>query len=650
MIHRLFLVVFVLLLSANNMFAQERDNKKYKDAKYLMDSKAYEEARVLFEELLAKDSLDLEVLYDLGYCEMYLGEYEKSINNFHTLYELLPEDEKDGPTGIDIQSLAAQNYQLLEQPAKAIEIYETSLKYIPDEDVEMKKVTLRQIEICENALALMARPVKLDVMNLGPEVNSKFDDHSPLITADENQLFFTSRRDSVNNELLPDGQYPERIYASNKQDGKWIQSHSLNSLFRKEGHEAAVSLSVDGSQLYIFKNDITGSNLYVSNYDGSNWSEPVKLPEPINSRYDETHATVSADNNTLYFTSNREGGLGGLDIYRIRKLPNGEWAKPENMRELNTQYDEETPMLHPNGKTIYFSSEGHNSMGKFDIFYSHMDDEGNWSAPKNIGYPINTPDDDFFFVPTTTQNQAYYASARYDGSYGGSDIYLIEYEEPILNKLAVFKGQVNTGDQPLENVRIYVRDAETNQQEGVYKPHPGTGKYVLILEAEKKYDIAYGGKGFDEVDKDVDVAKEMAFKKSDKALDLGTINLVYIAKVEEPTVPVPVAGTGGTGTEVGTGTITTVSPEGIPYYTVQFVSLRKPLETYKIFEEHGLDLSLIKMYECKDGWYRYAYGSYKGYKATLKVKNETFQNTPLWDDAFVRELKQYVDLVKEDAE
>nr|WP_321453344.1 tetratricopeptide repeat protein [uncultured Carboxylicivirga sp.] len=634
MIQRFLLVSITVLFAVQISNAQFRDNKKYKDAVYLMDNKAFEEAKDLFEELLAEDDGDVEVLYNLGYCELSLGNHENSIKHFEKLYSLLPEEEKFGVVSIDAQSFIGMNYQLLLQPEKAIGIYEKVIAEVDSSREDVLSNLRRQIEHCENAIELMAHPVKLDVTNLGSEVNSKYDDHSPLISADESLLLFTSRRASSYSELLPDGQYAERIYYSDNEDGKWDKAKSLKELFRKEGHEAGVCLSVDGTELYIFRNDIGGSNIYKSTYDGEDWSEPVKLPEPINSKFDETHASISPDNNTMYFTSNREGGVGGLDIYRVRRLPNGEWAKPENMSVLNTPYDEETPMIHPDGRTLYFSSEGHNSMGKFDIFYSQLQDDGEWSAPVNIGYPINTPDDDFFFVPTATRNIAYYASSKYEGSYGGSDIYLVEYEEPEINRLAVFKGTVVSGDAPLENVRIYVSDAETKEEVGAYKPHPGTGKYVLILEADKKYKVVYAGEGYEEEEMLVDVEREMAYKKSEKTMMLDDVQMKYLAEqkvVEEDITPVSKMDVS----------------DGIPYYTVQFVSLKEPHKTNELFVKNGLDVNLIKVYECKDGWFRYAYGSYKGYKATLKAKGAIFGDKKIWDDAFIRDIKQYDNLVKD---
>ena len=400
---------------------------------------------------------------------------------------------------------------------------------------------------------------------------------------------------------------------------------SLQELFGKPGHEAGVGLTAQGTELYIYRNDVDGANLYTSMYDGSNWSEPMKMEKPINSNYEETHATVSPDKQTLYFTSNRPGGMGGLDIYRVRRLPNGEWGKAENMKAFNTPYDEETPILHPNGKVMYFSSEGHNTMGQYDIFYSIMDNDGEWGPVVNMGYPINTPDDDFFFVPTTTPNIAYYASARYDDNYGGSDIYLIEYEEPEINRLAVIKGCINaTDDAPIENVEITVTRKGENEPVGQYKPHPGTGKYILILEAEAEYDIVFSGVGFESQSQNVNVTRAMTYKNTNQTSNLDDVLMARLAtaEIEEPKI---------VATDMDTS-------DGIPYYTVQILSLKKPVSTYDVFK--NLEHDLIDEHKCLDGFYRYSYGTFKGYKAALKGKEKVLK-TGLWQDSFVRDTKQY---------
>ncbi|MCG8579840.1 MAG: hypothetical protein MI866_07990 [Bacteroidales bacterium] len=631
------LIVALFLFISQLTLAQtdsKVDNKKFNEAIKLADDKAFGEAIKLFSDILEENPDNVPALYNIGNCYLNTSDGpDTAIVYFEKAYGLLEDDEKIGDIGVDIQLSIGKSQQFLLQHEKAITTYENLIEILPAEDDLLRQEAMREIEVCENAIELMESPVQLKVKNLGPNINSKYDDHSPMISADQSVLFLTSRRASSYSELLFDGQYAERIYSSKKEENEWTKAKSLQELFRKQGHEAGVSLSAEATELIIYRNDVDGANLYSSMYDGSNWGEPVKIESPINSKYEETHMTSSADKQTVYFTSNRPDGMGGLDIYRVRRLPNGEWGKAENMKAFNTQYDEETPILHPNGKVMYFSSEGHNSMGQFDIFYCVMDDDGNWGPVHNIGYPINTPDDDFFFVPTTTPNIAYYASSRYDDNYGGSDIYLIEYEEPEINRLAVFKGCINSSDEaPIENVEIRVTRQDNPEVIGNYKPHPGTGKYILILETDEKYNITYSGVGFEEQSKTIDVTREMTYKNLSQASNIDDVMMIAVAQPEPVVEEAELATTESLDTS-----------DGIPYYTVQILALKKPVLTYDIFVD--LEHNLIKEYKCNDGFYRYSYGTFKGFKAALKGKDKVL-HTGLWSDSFVRDIKQYDSLTE----
>jgi hypothetical protein len=222
---------------------------------------------------------------------------------------------------------------------------------------------------------------------------------------------------------------PKRYFAATKQGSEWSPGKHLQSFYRRSDHESAVSISADGKQMFLFKSDPDGKNLYTSTLKNGTWGTPVKLPEPINSYSHETHCSLSADGSTLFFTSDREGGFGGLDIYMCKKLPDGTWGSARNLgSNINTPLNEETPMIFLDGKTLYFASEGHASMGMFDMFYSYMQPDSSWIEPVNLGYPINSPTDDLFFVPTIERSQAYYSTSQFDENLGGMDIYLIEFD------------------------------------------------------------------------------------------------------------------------------------------------------------------------------------------------------------------------------
>ncbi len=626
---------------------KESNTKLFNSAIDLHEKGDQGKAITLFRRVLDSEPDNEVVLYYLGSC--YLDE-NVSIDSATYFYkksaELLEDSKYNTDFGIDLFMSYAKANQLSYNFDEAIKVYKEILKFADPQLTNLQDEINHEIETSKNAIEMVKNPVKLEVKNLGPNVNSKYDDHSPLVNADESLLLFTSRRLSSYAQIMDDGQFSEKIYSSSKVDGQWSPSEIIKSIVKSSSHEAGLCLSSDGTELYMVINSVKGRDIYVSNYDGETWSEPFMLPEGINSRYDETHASINADKSLLFFTSNRKDsvGHGGLDIYMVRKLPNGKWGTPKNLGDvINTPYDEETPMIHANGKVLYFSSKGHNTMGGYDIFYSVMNNDSTWSEPVNMGYPINTPDDDFFFVPAVAENRAYMASSRFEDNYGGSDIYEIEYEAPIEQRLAVVKGQLSSDnpDATWDNVRIKVSEVGSDEVVGVYKPNPITGKYILILESNKSYDVAYEGEEIESKQETLKVTNDMTYHNAQQSFKADNVNL--IAKAE----PQP---SGNEVVDSQTSDVQTVGSHSIGEmadgkYTVQFVALNKEVKDHKDFS--NLDKQNIFIIKCKDGLYRYVYGSYKTFKDAKEAKQKVIDATG-YQDPFVRYLWQLDQLKAEE--
>ncbi len=616
----LFSLFIVLLLSSQSISAQTDKStvsKLFNRAVSYSEQGDFERAIPLFKRVAEKEPENINVLYNLGHCYLNAkGGHDSALVYFSKAIEILKPENYNKELGIELHLSMAKSLQMLYQYNEALVVYQKMLAFIDESQTELRTMIDREVTICNNGISFMKNPVKLEVQNLGATVNSSYDDHSPLVSADESIVIFTSRRKSPYSQMLADGQYSEKIYAAKKEGDTWGQAEVVKEVVKRDSHESAVCLSADGSELYLLRSDFDGQRLYVSEFDGETWSEPFLLPEGINSRFNETHASINADKSILFFTSDRKGGAGGLDIYMVRKLPNGKWGTPRNLSpEINTPYDEETPMIHPNGKTLFFSSEGHNTMGKFDIFYSQMNADSSWSEPVNMGYPINTPDDDFFFVPSAAQNRAYMASSRFDGHHGGSDLYMIAYEEPLKDRLAVVKGKLSVGkDFAWDDVMIHVTDKETAALVGEYKPNPVSGKYMFILEADKTYDVVVEGKNIEKTTTNLTVTRDMTYLNQSQSVEIDDLlvkNLLAEAKVS-------------TDQNIAQAT---------EKYTVQFVTLKKPLKNYNRYK--NLDESKIMLYKCNDGNYRYVYGSYNTFKEAKESKQEIIKLTD-YDDAFVR--------------
>lgn len=401
---------------------------------------------------------------------------------------------------------------------------------------DVKEEVQREIKICETAKLLVANPVDIIVKSL-ENVNTKYPEYAPVVSADEQTLIFTTRRklkskgEEENNKQPKDPidfKYYEDIFISKKdKNGIWGEPKSISDKINTSGHEATIGLSVDGQQLLIYSaQDDPQGDIYYSKLEGSEWTAPVAF-EALNSKASETHACFSADGKTIYFTSNRKGGFGGFDIYRVTQLPNGDWSKPLNLgSKINTKYDDRAPFIHPDGVSLFFSSNGHETMGGYDIFQStDLGEEDGWSTPENIGYPINTTDDDVFYVTSVDGKRSYYASDKSNGL-GEKDLYLITLPKPDVQPMTVMSGTFSLGDKEgtvPADAQIIVKDNETGEIVGIYKPNKKTGKYLFILPPGKNYNVTYEAEGYLFKSENLIVPKNSAFQSMKREIKLAPI-------------------------------------------------------------------------------------------------------------------------------
>lgn len=289
-------------------------------------------------------------------------------------------------------------------------------------------------------------------------LNSEYDDHSPVTSADESVIMFTSRRPGNTGEALAENGEPyEDIYVYRK--GKHKRPVNIGKPINTEFHDATCGLSVDGNELFIYRaTRKDGGDIYHSKYNGDSWSVPVRLGENINTKYRETHASLSADGSLLYICSNRKGGYGGFDIYMSEKNEDGTWGEAKNLGPvINTKEDENGPYIHADGNTLYFSSEGHPGMGGFDIFTSEKTGENSWSEPENIGFPLNTVEHDVFFVPGGDGKSGYYSSQK-----GGSiNIYKANFPAREEKSISLFSGTVKS--MKLKMTSVNKKDCKTKK-------------------------------------------------------------------------------------------------------------------------------------------------------------------------------------------
>ncbi len=525
-------IIILITTGVNAQVSGEADFKKKFGVLdgYLYDGDYYK-ALPLAKELYAYDSTNANLAYMLG--TAYLGADPDRNKAIHYLEQAIMNsapspmykegDPKErGASGLAYYNLA-KAYHFTYRFDDAISNYYNYRSFVDLEDAKIYSEVKRQIEYSENAKLLIEQPVNIKVQSLGPVINTKYEEYSPVISGDGNTLIFTSRREgSTGGKLFADGKFYEDIYIAKKERGKWITPRSIGVNINTEGHEATIGLSPDGQQLFIYKDDNGDGNVYVSKLVGEEWSKPEKLGGDINTSAWETHATVSSDGQNLFFVSNRNGGLGGRDIYKVSLLPDGTWSGAENLGStINTQFDEEAPFFAADGRTLIFSSQGHNSMGGFDIFTSENID-GVWSTPENIGYPINSPEDDVFFVTTPDGQYAYYSS-RMEGGMGEKDIYLIELEFKKKESLTVMKGRIIIDRGAEINANIVVTDTRTGATTGIYKPNKKTGSYIFILQPGSEYNVMYECEGYETKNDKIVVPENSSYSEITKAVVLDPV-------------------------------------------------------------------------------------------------------------------------------
>lgn len=479
-------LIFLFAFSTRIVYSQDTETKLDE----LISEGNFGQAIVLGKILLEKQAHSPSLNFKTGYSFLNVP-LKKDLALFYLTKadSIYSQISAQSPAALETRYHLGIAYHKNYQFDKAIGIFE-KLK-LQTKNKEMLIAIDEMIEQCNTGKRFISKPVKMLVTNLGNSINSEFADHSPVISADESILIFTSRRKIDENRMLnPDGQYNEDIYSSNLKEEGWSNPASLGANINTHAHEASIGLSADGQKLLIYSENEAGTIL-ISNLRGDEWSVPVSVGENINTRFRETHASLSADGKFIYFTSDRPGGYGGLDIYVSELQSNRTWGKAQNLGPaVNTFRDEEGPFIHPDGITLYFSSKGHETMGGYDIFLSRKNEFGTWSLAENIGYPVNTTEDDVFFVMTADGKRAYFASYREEGL-GGLDIYMMVLPEAEEIPLTVVKGLVQACVTDIDQVLIKVFENGSDVAQGIYKPNIKTGKYLFVLSRGKTYRANY---------------------------------------------------------------------------------------------------------------------------------------------------------------
>jgi len=478
------LISLTLLLSINiRTFAQNSDintHKLLKTATRLFNNEEYDKALKIFLQLDSLIPNDNVIKYKVGAC--YLNTKNNKINAIPYLEVASKDKNIEEPKIVfkDLGTLYHMDYQF----DRAISNFEKYISLAGKND-KYYIYAKRMIKICNNAKLITSQELTADIENVGYPISTKNSEFNPLISSDESMMLFTR---IINNQK-------KHFFYSYNNYGTW--SNPQEFIIPYSDNKVNISLaglSSDGTKLFINIANNKRQDIYTCNFFDGKCTDLKKLNKNINSKFNEGRVSITPDGQELYFSSDRAGGFGGKDIYKSIKKANGEWGKAINLGfPINSVYDEGSPFILPDGKTIYFSSNGHNTIGGFDIFKSELKTK-KWTEPKNIGFP-NTTRDDIYFVLTADGQSAYYSSPQNDILLN-THIYKINLKGSI--PLTLVKGRILSGKQkkPI-SANIRVIDNKTKEKvKYVYNPNPKTGKYLMIFPPNKNYDMIIEASGY----------------------------------------------------------------------------------------------------------------------------------------------------------
>ena len=394
------------------------------------NQRAFEEAKNYYVQAAELDPSNVKANYMAGKVHLETTNKDQATDYFLKVYELDPDYR------FDILYLIGQGYQLglnFEEAGEYYNLYRQKAQRDSDYvGVDRIPITMvdRRIYECENGITFITYPEGYSIVNVGNRVNSEWHDFAPVVNEDETMLIFTTRRKDGN--LNPDvhtDNFPfEDIFIATSQDSMWGDANNMGPVINTLFHDSNIALSADGRKLYLYKDIEDGtSDIYMSELNSDSvWSTPKSIGANINSEFSEKSLSIATTGDIVFYSSDRPGGQGELDLYYSLMDDQGNWGPAVNMGStINSEYDEDSPFIDYDGKTLYFSSRGGMGMGGYDIFKAEYDStSGNWTNIVNLGYPINTPDDDIYFVGTKTGKRGYFASVRENGM-GYTDIYMV---------------------------------------------------------------------------------------------------------------------------------------------------------------------------------------------------------------------------------
>ena len=616
--------IFLIIFFTLRVNAQYDARGDYYDAEFDIMDELFEDAVKKFLKVLKTEPDNSNFNYKVGYCYLHTpGKKTEAIPYLEKAIVNTSPDYKDGvfkettaPT--EAIMLLGQVYRISNRLDDAISTFKKFRDV--NEDTYLDEKIDQEIKSCERAKSLQQDIIDFNAENLGDKVNDKYNNFRPAVSDDLSTMAFTTIND--------DG-YKDIYVATKSKDGSWNRPKKITDDIGSLGDCYTADLNEDGTELIVVQNDGIVADVYYSVFEFSEWSRMKKFKGKLNSKYFETFASFSRDGNTLFFTSDRTESMGGLDIFKMEMNEKGKWGKPENMGgEINTIFDEETPIM-ADENTMYFSSEGHDNMGGFDIFKIQRMPGGGWSKPENVGYPINTTDDDLGFVPIENGDYAYYFQSL-DNGYGGLDIYKYEIFSESHLRNVVLKGTVNLYANEIGNLTNYsitLKESTTGDVlASIYPDSKGNFTYVLN---PGSFSIFFDVEGYQQKTEYIYIPEGY---QQDNYLFSTTLDQIAVAEPEEDTTMLIADNVYEDVTENIEKPANNYS--GNASYTIQICATRNAPDLSRLSNANG-----VKVIPGNDGFNRCITGEFYDLSSAQNTLKELKEKG--YTDAFINKITRY---------
>jgi hypothetical protein len=641
----LFLVLELIILALLPFTAGAQSNAEKKkifaeaESSFLFEE--YELANPLYLLLDNRDNNNIK--YKIGVCYLNIpGEKNKAIPYLESAVEDATYEAKTGRFSekrapLDAFFFLGKAYMINNELEKALRTFQNfkNLAEGTEDKGGMKNLEYidQLIESCNNAMSAQEDPFRVSKNLLGKNFSQGSLNENPAVSFDGNTIVYTERRGIIN-----------AIMFSKKIRDEWQKPIEITEQMKAGDDCSSSSLNYDGTLLFLYKTDNFDGNIYSSEYINDTWSPIKKLNNNINTKFYESHASVSADGMRLYFTSNREGGKGGLDIYMSERDQSGDWGIPVNLgNNINTPFNEDTPFITLNDSLLYFSSEGHNGLGGYDIFRSKGTGSV-WELPENMGFPINSTDDDRFFQPFNNDEAGYYSLPT---EYKKKDIFYLTLTNTRLGRIFELSGNYRLRDTVVQFDKtnsIYLIDRASGDTLETGYPDMYSGKYSFIV-SPGNFRLVYTGQGYYSQHTDTAILAD----NPSKLISLADIVLDKITggdasayeKIDLSKIPVV--------TEIDSGilirdlmvsdvTDNDSNDSSILYYTVQVMALYNPVDIS--YFRHVSDIKVF--YNASDFFYRYTTGIFDDKNDAYAHREELFRlGYP--DDLFIKKVTRISD-------